>query len=108
MTIGLRLALAAGAALVLLTACGDDSNSAGNRDQTQVNAPDRRTVISTINVEVETVEVVERSIGQVSSRTAPSLIAEVDGKKIRLAEGIAGREAGEALREAVLRTLRLV
>ncbi|MFW2357959.1 MAG: efflux RND transporter periplasmic adaptor subunit [Hydrogenophaga sp.] len=80
MTIGLRLALAAGAALVLLTACGDDSNSAGNRDQTQVNAPDRRTVISTINVEVETVEVVERSIGQVSSRTAPSLIAEVDGR----------------------------
>ena len=37
-----------------------------------------------------------------------TLIAEVDGKKIRLAEGIAGREAGEALREAVLRTLRLV
>ncbi|MED5388736.1 MAG: DUF3592 domain-containing protein [Pseudomonadota bacterium] len=37
-----------------------------------------------------------------------TLVAEVDGKTIRLAEGIAGREAGEALREAVLRTLRLV
>ncbi len=37
-----------------------------------------------------------------------TLYAKVDGKKLRLAEGIAGREAGEALREAVLRTLRLV
>lgn len=36
-----------------------------------------------------------------------TLLAEVDGKKIRLAEGIAGREVGEALREAVLRSLRL-
>lgn len=37
-----------------------------------------------------------------------TLYAKVDGKKLLLAEGIAGREAGEALREAVLRTLRLV
>lgn len=37
-----------------------------------------------------------------------TLIAELDGRKLRLAEGIEGREAGEALREAVLRALRLV
>ena len=37
-----------------------------------------------------------------------TLYAKVDGKKLRLAEGIEGREAGDALREAVLRTLRLV
>jgi RND family efflux transporter MFP subunit len=77
---GLRLALAAGSALLLLTACGGDGNSAESSDQTPADAPDRRTVISTINAEVKTVEVVERSIGQVSSRTAPSLIAEVDGR----------------------------
>ncbi|MZR62413.1 DUF3592 domain-containing protein [Alcanivorax sp. DP30] len=37
-----------------------------------------------------------------------TLQAEVDGKVLRLAEGIKGREVGEALREAVLRALRLV
>ncbi|MCK0155078.1 DUF3592 domain-containing protein [Alcanivorax sp. S6407] len=37
-----------------------------------------------------------------------TLQAEVDGKTLRLAEGIKGREVGEALREAVLRALRLV
>lgn len=37
-----------------------------------------------------------------------TLQAEVDGKILRLAEGIKGREVGEALREAVLRALRLV
>ena len=37
-----------------------------------------------------------------------TLQAEVDGKVLRLAEGIKGRDVGEALREAVLRALRLV
>ncbi len=37
-----------------------------------------------------------------------TLQADVDGKTLRLAEGIKGREVGEALREAVLRALRLV
>ena len=37
-----------------------------------------------------------------------SLQAQVDGKTLRLAEGIKGREVAEALREAVLRALRLV
>ncbi|MCG8393985.1 MAG: DUF3592 domain-containing protein [Pseudomonadales bacterium] len=37
-----------------------------------------------------------------------SLQAKVDGKTLRLAEGIKGREVAEALREAVLSALRLV
>ncbi len=37
-----------------------------------------------------------------------TLQVEAEGKTLRLAEGIKGREVGEALREAVLRALRLV
>ncbi|EKF74224.1 hypothetical protein A11A3_09500 [Alcanivorax hongdengensis A-11-3] len=36
-----------------------------------------------------------------------ALSANLDGRKVRLAEGIAGRDAGEALQQSVLRVLRL-
>lgn len=78
MSIGLRLTLAMAAALLLLTACTEN----GNDDEAR--APDRRTLISTTSAELESVEVVERTIGQVSSRTAPSLTAEVSGRIIAI------------------------
>ncbi|MCC5858407.1 MAG: efflux RND transporter periplasmic adaptor subunit [Ectothiorhodospiraceae bacterium] len=57
---------------LLLAACGDNGGETAP-------APDRRTLITTVPAESDTVEVVERTIGQISSRTAPSLTAEVAG-----------------------------
>ncbi len=74
MTTRFRLS-AALIATVLLSACGGNG---GNGDDTST-APDRRTLITTETAERDTVDVIERTIGQISSRTAPSLTAEVSG-----------------------------
>lgn len=76
----LRILLAASLSLLLLAACGDN----GDGDQADAQQTDRRTLISTTTAERETVELVERTIGRISSSTAPSLTAEVTGRIVEI------------------------
>ena len=75
-----RLLLVALAAL-LLAACG------GNGNDAQTGNDDRRSegvLITTTTAEVDTVDILERTIGRISSRTAPSLTAEVTGRILEI------------------------
>jgi RND family efflux transporter MFP subunit len=59
-----------------LTACNDgDANGAMSREDSG-----RATMISTVPARVQGVEVTERTIGRIASRTAPVLTAEVSGR----------------------------
>lgn len=59
---------------ILLSACSDDN--AEETSDTQQSG----TLISTTTVQERTVEILQQTIGQISSRTTPSLAAEVSGR----------------------------
>ncbi|MCP1676858.1 RND family efflux transporter MFP subunit [Natronocella acetinitrilica] len=59
-----------------LIACGGN----GDNDQADNDDDSDGVLITTVTVEKETVEVLERTIGRISSRTTPSLTSEVTGR----------------------------
>lgn len=71
----LSLLLATG----LITACGGDNESVGGPDKKPAK---RATIVSTARVEVQAIEVTERSVGALESIFVPEVSAEVEGRVI--------------------------
>jgi membrane fusion protein, multidrug efflux system len=92
-TLPRRLAatLLLGLLAVLTAACGDAGDQADR-------APPRATTISVVPAQIRSIEVTERTVGHIVSRTAPVLTAEVNGRvtEVRVDAGDAV-EAGQVL-----------
>lgn len=71
------------AAATLLAACGD---------MEEAGAPERALMVTAAEVRLDTVEVVERTVGRIEAATAPTISAEVPGRVVEVL-----KDAGDAV-----------